>query len=119
MAERRLISSLLEAVAERLDTFDTVAAGANAPDPVANKATENNDDRGDIMLNAIVIVGGEEDLQELMFVFCVLVKRVRMSHSFLLGTIILKKDTCLVPASPVLALIAHASTLESTIDKQQ
>lgn len=53
MAERRLISSLLEAVAERLDTFDTVAAGANAPDPVANKATENNDDRGDIMLNAM------------------------------------------------------------------
>lgn len=98
MAERRLISSLLEAVAERLDTFDTVAAGANAPDPVANKATENNDDRGDIMLNAIVIVGGEEDLQELMFVFCVLVKRVRMSHSFLLGTIILKKDTCLDPS---------------------
>jgi len=49
MAERRLISSLLEAVAERLDTFDTVAAGANAPDPVANKATENNDDRGDIV----------------------------------------------------------------------
>ena len=57
MAERRLISSLLEAVAERLETFDTVAvvAGANAPDPAANKATENNDDRGDItVLNAIL-----------------------------------------------------------------
>ena len=69
MAERRLISSLLEAVAERLDTFDTVAAGANAPDPVANKATENNDDRGDIMLNAIMCKARKSSC-ELMFVFC-------------------------------------------------
>lgn len=65
MAERRLISSLLlEAVAERLETFDdTVAAGANAPDPVASKATENNDDRGDIMLNAIMCKARKSELR--------------------------------------------------------
>jgi len=43
-------------------------------------------------------------------VFCVLVKSeegVRMSHSFLLGTIILKKDTCLDPSISNLSPATH------------